>query len=102
MITVFVLEGCPFCKLAIEALHQEKSRSKLGFGVVSVSDKPDLRSSLRNKTGVSSFPSIWVGGTYIGGLDTGPSSFGGLRRVIASGSWDSARSSADFHRPVLP
>ena len=101
MITVFVLDGCPYCERAIGALHAEKSRSKLGFGVVSVSRSPDLREKLRLRTGVSSLPSVWFGGVYIGGLETGPEPYGGLARVIASGAWSKARASDAYHSPII-
>lgn len=101
MITVFVLDGCPYCEKAISALHAEKARSKLGFGVVSVSKQHDLREKLRLRTGVSTFPSVWFGGVYIGGLDTGPEPYGGLRRVIASGAWSKARANEAYHSPIM-
>jgi glutaredoxin len=101
MITVFVLDGCPYCERAIKALHAEKARSKLGFGVVSVNRTPDLREKLRLRTGVSSFPSVWFGGVYIGGLETGPEPFGGLLRVLETGSWSKARSNEAYHSPIM-
>ena len=101
MITVFVLDGCPYCERAIGALHAEKSRSKLGFGVVSVSKTPDLREKLRLRTGVSSFPSVWFGGVYIGGLETGPDPFGGLLRALKTGAWSTARAHEHYHSQII-
>ena len=101
MITVFVLDGCPYCERAIKALHAEKARSKVGFGVVSVSKQHDLREKLRLRTGVSSFPSVWFGGVYVGGLETGPEPFGGLLRVLETGSWSKARAHEAYHNPII-
>ena len=101
MITVFVLDGCPYCERAIKALHAEKARSKIGFGVVSVNRTPDLREKLRLRTGVSSFPSVWFGGVYVGGLESGPEPFGGLLRVLETGSWSKARTHEAYHNPII-
>lgn len=101
MITVFVLDGCPYCERAIKALHAEKLRSKLGFGVVSVDRTPGLSEKLRLRTGVTSFPSVWVGGVYVGGLETGPAPFGGLKRVLETGSWSKARAHEAYHNPII-
>jgi glutaredoxin len=104
MITVFVIEGCPYCARAIDALRSTGSGfgRKRGFGVVDVDRTPGLRARLSLVTGCKTFPSVWVGGVYIGGLNTGPAQFGGLANVINTDAWHIAEKNAAFGDPILP
>lgn len=114
MITVFVLDGCPFCAKAIDALRGATaprstgpgpgsgSGKKRGFGVVDVDKTPGLHARLSLVTGCRTLPSVWVGGVYIGGLNTGPARFGGLVSVMTNDTWHIAESDAAFGNPVLP
>lgn len=100
MIVAFVRPGCPYCTEAIEILHQLKAERRIMFGVVDVTKRQGLRERLFRETGSETVPSVWVYGVYIGGLNSGPPAFGGLKNLKQRSSLDSVRGHPDFGKPV--
>ena len=90
-VAVFVAAGCPFCDAAIDATRRLPSVPDRTVRIVDVHERPGLRERLARQTGCPTLPSVWVGNTYIGGLNTGPPAFGGLANVIAKDLWHAAR-----------
>jgi glutaredoxin len=86
VVTIFVVKGCRFCDDAKSALYAMR-----GIRVVEIDATPRIRERLAIKTGCTTLPSVWIGGVYIGGLNTGPAPFGGLVRFIAEDLWYLAR-----------
>ena len=95
MFVVFVRPGCPYCAEAVQLMQQ----SGLEYKPIDVTQRPCLRDRLLRATGSATVPSVWVSGVYVGGLNSGPSAFGGLRAMLR-GSLDSVRSHPDFGKPV--
>jgi glutaredoxin len=86
VVTIYVVEGCRFCDDAKSALY-----AMGGIRVVEIRATQRIRKALEDKTGCTTLPSVWIGGVYIGGLNTGPAPFGGLVRFIAKDLWYLAR-----------
>ena len=103
MFVVFVRPGCPYCAEAIALLTEQK----VLYGLVDVNTRPGIRDRLKLATDCDTVPSVWYGGVYLGGLNTGPASFGGLRAVLRRdtgltglGGLTGLRRHPDFGRPV--
>ena len=45
----------------------------------------DQREALYDMTNVSSIPSIWVKGTFVGGCNDGPEGWMGIKKMLKSG-----------------
>ena len=78
-IVVFSSPGCPFCAQAVEALQAAGHEYELVQ--VSAAQRKDLLAA----TGVTSVPSVWVNGQYIGGMNDGPEQWMGVSRCLGSG-----------------
>ena len=78
-IVVFEDPYCPYCIAAKQAL------TSAGHKFALIAANSGQRSELRTKTKVSSVPSIWVKGIYVGGCNDGPQSWMGIKKMIASG-----------------
>ena len=91
-LTIFVISHCPFCDAAKAEVKKLPSVPGRTIDVVHVDERRDIRERLASKTGCRTLPSAWIGNEYIGGLNTGPPPFGGLKRVIAENLWHQARS----------
>ena len=88
MIRIFTLRDCPYCEDAKLLL----AREKVMFGVVDVTRDPGKkRARIASETGCVTLPSVWVGSIYVGGLETGPPPYGGLRSVLLRGMIDEIR-----------
>ena len=100
MIVAFVRPGCPYCTEAIEIMHRLKAEQRIMFGLVDVTTRPGIRERLFRATGSETVPSIWLNGVYVGGLNSGPPAFVGLRSLVQRKSLDSVRGHPDFGKPV--
>ena len=78
---VFVSWSCPYCQLAV----QELGKAGVPFEPVDVDANGKLRRELYDKTGVTSVPSAWVKGTFIGGCNDGPEKWMGILPCLHSG-----------------
>lgn len=79
IIVVFSDSGCPYCQDAIRALKAAGKEFTL------IEATREQRQALKTKTNVSSVPSIWVKGTYVGGCNDGPESWMGIKKMLNSG-----------------
>jgi glutaredoxin len=70
LLLVFSDSTCPFCKQVIQALGDADLQ-------VQVQDINGYKNLLRDKTGHSSVPSVWVGNKFVGGCNDGPESWMG-------------------------
>ncbi|QDJ95014.1 nonessential glutaredoxin [Hypsugopox virus] len=68
-ITIFVKEGCPFCKRAIDFLTQRQFRKyKLSiYDIAEFDNEYELRDYFYTLTGANTVPRIFVGTESIGG-----------------------------------
>eukprot|EP00658_Telonema_sp_P-2_P040540 TRINITY_DN28991_c0_g1_i2.p3 TRINITY_DN28991_c0_g1~~TRINITY_DN28991_c0_g1_i2.p3 ORF type:complete len:115 (+),score=23.84 TRINITY_DN28991_c0_g1_i2:284-628(+) len=78
-VVVFSSSSCPFCLEAIAALRQAGIDPKV------VEASADMRHKLYSRTSVSSVPSVWVRGRYIGGANDGPEPWMGVHPCLRSG-----------------
>ena len=78
-IVLFVSSSCPYCSDAISIL-KEKGHN---FDVIEVSSSQ--RSTLRSMTGMSSVPSCWVKGVFVGGCNDGPEGWMGIAKMVRNG-----------------
>jgi len=79
-VVIFSSPTCPFCQAAKETMDAE------GIQYVSLNIKSDERMALKEITGQSSVPSIWIGGKFVGGFGDGPEDWMGLRKLLSAGT----------------
>eukprot|EP00471_Norrisiella_sphaerica_P000121 CAMPEP_0184481428 /NCGR_PEP_ID=MMETSP0113_2-20130426/2971_1 /TAXON_ID=91329 /ORGANISM="Norrisiella sphaerica, Strain BC52" /LENGTH=276 /DNA_ID=CAMNT_0026860547 /DNA_START=69 /DNA_END=899 /DNA_ORIENTATION=- len=79
-VVIFSSPTCPFCKAAKESLDAE------GIQYVDLAVKSEERLALKELTGQSSVPNIWIGGKFVGGYGDGPEEWMGLRKLLAAGT----------------
>ena len=82
-IVVFASSTCGFCNQAITLL---KASGYTGQMTV-INASSEQRGALRNLTGISSVPSIWLRGIYIGGCNDGALPWHGLVPLIRKGEF---------------
>ena len=80
-IVVFSSPSCGYCTKAINLLRKSGYSSQMT--VINSTDKQ--RTALRSLTGISSVPSIWLRGIYIGGCNDGAKSWHGLIPLLRKG-----------------
>ncbi len=78
-VVVFTSPTCPYCKMAVELLTEE------GIDHRVIEASQTLRGELARKTGVTSVPSTWVKGKYVGGCNDGPEDWMGVVPMLKSG-----------------
>lgn len=79
-VMVFSFSTCPFCVKAKKILDDAGAK----YTAIELDQVPDgyaLRAELAEKTGRTSMPNIWIGGTGIGGCNDGP----GIATLQANG-----------------
>jgi glutaredoxin 3 len=81
-IVLFQSSGCPYCAQAISALKATGRE----FKVIEASSSQ--RNELKGLTGVTSVPSVWVKGKFVGGCNDGPESWMGIKKLIANNKLD--------------
>merc|ERR1712232_1407410 len=70
---------CPFCAMAIDALHSQGVEHK------AVPMTPEIKQGVIQRVGKGSVPSVWVKGTYIGGCNDGTEPGHGVIPMLKSG-----------------
>jgi glutaredoxin 3 len=63
MITIYTTKYCPFCRRAVDTLVQ----LGVSFHLIDVSDNPEARAALTERTGSKTVPQIFVKDQFIGG-----------------------------------
>jgi len=79
-VVFFDLPSCPFCRRAEAALRSEG----IDFRMVHISE---YRGELKQRTGKTSAPSVWIKGTYVGGCNDGTEPWHGVLPMLASGKF---------------
>ncbi|MDA9412567.1 MULTISPECIES: glutaredoxin 3 [unclassified Bradyrhizobium] len=65
-VEIYTRPGCGYCSAARSLL----TRKKASFTEFDVAKNPSWREEMYDRAGAgSTFPQIWIGGTYIGGCD---------------------------------
>ena len=64
-VVMYATRWCSFCTRARQLLEQ-KGRS---WQEIDVSEVPERRSEMRERSGRSSVPQIWIGERHVGGFD---------------------------------
>ena len=64
-IVVYTIDWCPYCEAALELL----SGKGVAFEEINLTGKPAERAKLRDETGSSTVPQIYIGETHVGGCD---------------------------------
>mmetsp|Transcript_31629 Transcript_31629/g.82685 ORF Transcript_31629/g.82685 Transcript_31629/m.82685 type:complete len:184 (+) Transcript_31629:46-597(+) len=72
-VVLFTWESSPACKKALKYLEETGATPKIVRLDDPWSEGNPKRAALGRLTGKSSVPSIWIGGSYVGGCDDGPS-----------------------------
>ena len=65
LVRVFTTRVCPYCHAAKELLKKKGA----AFEEIDVTDDPEARSHLREKTGRTTVPQIYIGQLHVGGFD---------------------------------
>lgn len=82
-IVVFSSTTCGYCATSISMLQKEGFSERM----LVVNASSSQRKALRGLTGVTSVPSIWLKGVYIGGCNDGPLPWHGLVPLLRSGNF---------------
>lgn len=64
-VVVYTTSWCPYCRAA-KSFLQAKG---VPFEEVDLTDDDDGRRALRERSGRSTVPQIWIGDTHVGGYD---------------------------------
>lgn len=64
-VKVYVKDYCPYCQKVTSYLE----RNKIQHEKIELSDKPDIYSELKKKTGHKTVPQIFINDEFIGGSD---------------------------------
>jgi glutaredoxin-related protein len=81
-VVVFIDPECPYCKEAIRLLTEHKTTHTV------IECDSEMRAELKKITSVSSVPSIWIKGVYVGGCNDGPEEWMGIKKLIETGDLD--------------
>mmetsp|Transcript_11059 Transcript_11059/g.24368 ORF Transcript_11059/g.24368 Transcript_11059/m.24368 type:complete len:99 (+) Transcript_11059:50-346(+) len=79
-VVFFDLASCPFCRDAERALQD----AGVAFKKVPIAD---YKPALKDKTGKTSAPSVWIKGTYVGGCNDGTEPWHGVKPMLRSGKF---------------
>ena len=82
-IVVFSSSSCGYCTQAVRLLKDSGYSSQLTV----INATSGQRFALKSLTGISSVPSIWLRGIYVGGLNDGARPWHGLIPLIRSGDF---------------
>ena len=77
-VVFFDKPGCPYCVQAKTALHGEQ----IDYKLLQIAE---YRAALKEQTGKTSAPSVWIKGTYVGGCNDGTLPWHGVRPMLANG-----------------
>lgn len=72
-LVLFVKPGCPFCKAALQTLDEA------GFSPTVITATASHKKGLQKITGMTTLPSAWAKGEFLGGCDDG------VKPAVASG-----------------
>ena len=64
-VEIYTTRTCPYC-IAAKSLLQKKG---VTYSEIDVGDNPALRAAMTLRTGRTSVPQIFIGGTHVGGCD---------------------------------
>jgi len=64
-VTIYTRPYCPYCIRAVELLE----RKGVAFTEIEAGFDPEKRQEMMRRSGRSTFPQIFIGGTHIGGCD---------------------------------
>ena len=76
-VAIFTLSSCGACNESKQMLNQEKIPYQ-ATDVDKMSNQDEMKKCLQQQTGSTTFPQVFVGGKYVGGLDT-------LKQMMSSG-----------------
>mmetsp|Transcript_145806 Transcript_145806/g.254384 ORF Transcript_145806/g.254384 Transcript_145806/m.254384 type:complete len:195 (-) Transcript_145806:66-650(-) len=79
-VVMFDLATCPFCRKTETALKE----AGVDFKKVDIGD---FKPALKDATGKTSAPSVWIKGTYVGGCNDGPEKWMGTLPMLKSGNF---------------
>jgi glutaredoxin 3 len=64
-IVIYTIDWCPYCEAALKLL----SKKGVEFEEINLTGKPAERAELREMSGSSTVPQIYIGDTHVGGCD---------------------------------
>ena len=64
-VEIYTTRTCPYC-IAAKSLLQKKG---VTYSEIDVGGNPALRAAMTQRTGRTSVPQIFIGGTHVGGCD---------------------------------
>lgn len=64
-VEIYTTRTCPYC-IAAKRLLQKKG---VAYSEIDVGGNPALRTAMTQRTGRTSVPQIFIGGTHVGGCD---------------------------------
>ena len=82
-IVVFSSPSCGYCTKAVSLIKEAGYSSQMTV----INATSEQRIALRSLTGISSVPSIWLRGVYIGGCNDGAEQWHGLIPLLRKGSF---------------
>lgn len=65
MVKIYTLSACPYCVSAKALL----ARKGVAFEEINVDSDPVVRQEVKDRTGITSLPQIYIGEHHVGGRD---------------------------------
>ena len=65
MVKIYTLSACPYCVSAKALL----ARKRIAFEEINVDSDPAVRQRVKDLTGITSLPQIYIGEHHVGGRD---------------------------------
>ena len=64
-VVMYTTSWCPYCERARKLLNAKK----VGFSEIDIESSPEKRAEMRNRSGRTSVPQIFIGDHHVGGSD---------------------------------
>ncbi len=65
MVKIYTMSACPYCVSAKALL----ARKGVAFEEINVDSDPSVRQEVKDRTGITSLPQIFIGEHHVGGRD---------------------------------
>tara|TARA_R110002072_G_scaffold269728_1_gene429006 strand:- start:55 stop:393 length:339 start_codon:yes stop_codon:yes gene_type:complete len=63
---MYIMDGCPYCDKAHDVIVNEE---RVSLHVINITKDPHTRELIKEETGQSTLPAIFIGNEFIGGCD---------------------------------
>ncbi|MBR1375348.1 MAG: glutaredoxin 3 [Cardiobacteriaceae bacterium] len=68
-IVIYLKPTCPYCQRALKLLNEKVNKELYEIKIIDISNKPELRAEMIEKSGRTTVPEIFIKEQFIGGCD---------------------------------